>query len=133
MTPQKKEVIIPVGGAKPLAPYSPGIKLNGQLVYTSGQVGIDPATGKLAEGGVVEQAKFVMENLKKVIEAGGASMDTIIKTTVFLTDMADYGLVNEVYGTYFAADPPARSAVAVVGLPIGALVEIEAVAFVKEE
>ncbi len=132
MTLNKKEVIIPEGGAKPLAPYSPGIKLGGKIVFSSGQVGIDPTTGKLAEG-IVEQAKFVMENLKKVIEAGGASMDTIIKTTVFLTDMANYGPVNDVYGTYFSDDPPARSAVAVLGLPIGALVEIEAIAFVKED
>ena len=126
-----REVVIPEGSAKPLAPYSPAILVGGNLVYTSGQVGIDPAIGKLVEGGVAAQAKQVMENLKVLLEAAGAGFDSIIKTTVFLSDMADYGAVNEVYGSYFSDDPPARSAVAVVGLPIGALVEIEAIAIVK--
>lgn len=126
-----REVVIPEGSAKPLAPYSPAILVGGNLVFTSGQVGIDPSIGKLVEGGVAEQAKQVMENLKVLLEAAGAGFDSVIKTTVFLNDMGDYGAVNEVYGSYFTDDPPARSAVAVVGLPIGALVEIEAIALVK--
>lgn len=126
-----REVVIPEGSAKPLAPYSPAILVGGHLVFTSGQVGIDPSIGKLIEGGVAAQAKQVMENLKVLLEAAGAGFDSVIKTTVFLSDMADYGAVNEVYGSYFSDNPPARSAVAVVGLPIGALIEIEAIALVK--
>ncbi len=131
MSPMKKEVIIPEGGAKPLAPYSPAIRLDGQLVFTSGQVGIDPATGKLAQGGVEAQARQALENLKAVLLAGGAGLDSVVKTTVFMADMDDYAKVNEIYGEYFSGEPPARSAVQVVRLPVGALVEIEAVAFVK--
>ena len=126
-----REVVIPEGSAKPLAPYSPAIVVGGHLVYTSGQVGIDPEIGKLVEGGVAAQAKQVMENLKVLLEAAGAGFDTVIKTTVFLADMNDYGVVNEIYGEYFGDEPPARSAVQVTGLPIGALVEIEAIALVK--
>jgi 2-iminobutanoate/2-iminopropanoate deaminase len=127
-----REVVLPEGSAKPLAPYSPAILVEGKLLYTSGQVGIDPSIGKLVEGGVAAQAKQVMENLKVLLEGAGASFDTVIKTTVFLADMADYGVVNEIYGAYFSDEPPARSAVQVAGLPIGALVEIEAIALVNK-
>jgi 2-iminobutanoate/2-iminopropanoate deaminase len=123
----KKKVIIPEGGAKPLAPYSPAIR-HGKLVFTSGQVGIDPATGKLAEGGVTAQARQALLNLEAVLAAAGCEMKDVLKCTVFMRDMADYGAINEVYGEFFTKNPPARSAVAVLGLPIDALVEIEAVA-----
>jgi 2-iminobutanoate/2-iminopropanoate deaminase len=128
-TPQK-EVIIPAGGAKPLAPYSPGIRA-GQFVYTSGQIGLDPGTGKLAPGGVLAEAKQALENLKAVLEAAGASLESVVKTTVFMQDIGDYAAINEIYGSYFTADPPARSAVQVAALPAGALVEVEAVALVN--
>lgn len=128
----KKKVVIPEGGAKPLAPYSPGIR-HGKLVFTSGQVGLDPATGKLVEGGVAAQARQVMINVQKVLAAAGCTMDDVIKCTVFMTDMSDYGAINEVYGEFFTDNPPARSAVAVAGLPIGALVEIEAIAIRKKK
>jgi len=131
MSPKKIEAIIPAGAAKPVAPYSPGVRY-GNLVFSSGQVGIDPATGKLAEGGVVAQARQCLENLKKVLEAAGSDMDHALKCTIFMADMADYGAINEVYAQYFSADPPARSAVQVAALPVGALVEIEAVAVIKE-
>ena len=85
----------------------------------------------MVEGGVAAQAKQALENLKVLLEGAGAGFDTIVKTTVFLTDMADYGVVNEIYGQYVSDEPPARSAVAVKGLPIGALIEIEAIALVK--
>ena len=127
----KKEVIIPAGSAKPLAPYSPGIRLGGHLVFTSGQLGIDPAEGKLAEG-IEAQTRFALENLKGVLEAAGAGLDTVVKITIFMADMDDYGKINEIYGAYFEVDPPARSAVQVARLPIDGLVEIEAIAFVKE-
>ncbi|HKJ27623.1 MAG TPA: Rid family detoxifying hydrolase [Anaerolineales bacterium] len=132
MTSKKIESIIPVGGSKPVAPYSPGVRY-GDLVFSSGQVGIDPATGKLAEGGVEAQARQCLENLKKVLEAAGSDMDHALKCTIFMADMGDYAAINEIYATYFTSDPPARSAVQVAALPIGALVEIEAVAVVKEE
>ena len=132
MTSHKKDVILPAGGAKPVGPYSPGIRY-GHLVYTSGQIGLDPAIGKIVEGGVEAQARQVLVNVSTLLEAAGSDMDHVIKTTVFLTDMDDYGKVNEIYATFFKGDPPARSAVAVKGLPLGALVEIEAVAVVKSE
>jgi 2-iminobutanoate/2-iminopropanoate deaminase len=126
-----KEVIIPAGGARPLAPYSPAIRLDGHLVFTAGQVGLLPGTRDLAAGGVAAQARQALENLKVILEAAGGGLDTVVKTTVFLADMGDYAAVNDVYAEYFTADPPARSAVAVAALPINALVEIEAIAFVK--
>jgi 2-iminobutanoate/2-iminopropanoate deaminase len=132
MPSHQKESIIPAGGAQPLAPYSPGIRMN-HLVFTSGQVGLDPVTGKLVEGGVESQARQVMLNLKAVLEAAGSDMDHVLKCTVFMQDMDDYGKINAVYGEFFDQDPPARSAVEVGGLPIGALVEIEATAIVKGE
>ena len=131
MSTIKKEAIIPTGGAKPLAPYSPAIRLEGKFVFTSGQVGIDPATGKLAEGGIEAQARQALENLKAVLLAAGATTDTVVKTTVFLADMDDYGTVNTIYGEFFSDDPPARSAIQVARLPIDALIEIEAMAYIN--
>ena len=125
----KKEVVIPAGGAKPLAPYSPGIRL-GNLVFTSGQVGLDPDTQKIVAGGVQAEARQALENVSKVLEAAGTSLDHAVKVTVFMVDMNDYGRINEVYGEFFKDDPPARSAVQVGALPAGALVEIEAIAVV---
>ncbi|MBI3160772.1 MAG: reactive intermediate/imine deaminase [Chloroflexi bacterium] len=127
----EKQVIIPAGGAKPLAPYSPGIRA-GQFVFTAGQVGLDPAAHKLVPGGVQAEARQALENLKKILEAAGSSMGQVVKTTVFMTEMSNYGPINEVYGEYFKENPPARSAVAVRELPAGALVEIEAIALVSE-
>lgn len=128
--PLDKVVIIPAGGAKPLAPYSPGIRA-GNFVFTAGQIALDPETGKLIDGDVQAQTRQALENLGKVLAAGGASFDSVVKTTVFLTDIKDYGAVNEVYGEYFTDDPPARSAVQVAALPAGAAVEIEAVAIAE--
>ena len=128
----KKEVIIPEGGAKPLAPYSPGMRV-GMFVYTAGQIGLDPSTGKLVDGGVQAETRQALLNLQKILETAGSDLDHVVKTTVFLSDINDYAAVNQVYGEFFTEDPPARSAVGVGGLPIGALVEIEAVAVVKGE
>jgi 2-iminobutanoate/2-iminopropanoate deaminase len=127
--PLDKKVIIPEGGAKPLAPYSPGIKV-GEFVFTAGQVALDPETGKLIEGDVQAETRQALENLKKILLAAGSSLEQVVKTTVFLSDIKDYGAVNEVYGEYFTDEPPARSAVQVAALPAGAAVEIEAVAIV---
>jgi len=97
-------------------------------VFCAGQVGLDPAAGTLVDGGVEAQARRAMENLSAVLEAAGSGIDRIVKTTIFVTDLGDFAAVNAVYGSFFAADPPARSTVQVAGLPAGAVVEIEAVA-----
>jgi 2-iminobutanoate/2-iminopropanoate deaminase len=127
MSESKKEIIIPEGGAKPLAPYSPGIRY-GDLLFTAGQVGLDPESQNLVPGGVAAQTKQAMENLGAILKAANTSFDNLIKVTIFLTDIADYAAVNEVYGAYFSDAPPARSAVQVTALPAAASVEIEAVA-----
>jgi 2-iminobutanoate/2-iminopropanoate deaminase len=115
---------------KAVGPYSQAIQ-TGNLLFTSGQVPIDPATGKLVEGGIREQARQVMENLRAVLEAGGTGFSRIIKATVFLEDINNFAAFNEVYAEYFSADPPARSAFQVGALPLGAMVEIEMVALVE--
>ncbi|UYN92883.1 MAG: Rid family detoxifying hydrolase [Anaerolineales bacterium] len=124
-----KQTVFAPKGIKPMGPYTPAIRM-GDLLFISGQVGIDPESGKFVEGGVGEQAKQVLENLKGLVEAGGSSMDKVLKTTMFLTNMADFATVNEIYAQYFPADHPARSTIQVVALPGGALVEIEAIASV---
>jgi 2-iminobutanoate/2-iminopropanoate deaminase len=131
MSDHKKEVIIPAGGAKPVAPYSPAIRMN-HLVFTSGQIGLDPATGKLIEGGLEAQTRQTLQNLQGVLVAAGSGMKNVLKTTVFLNDIRDYATVNAIYAEFFTEDPPARSAVQVAALPIGALVEIEAIAIAPE-
>ena len=130
MQTPKKEVIIPKGGAKPVAPYSPGIRV-GQFVFTAGQIALDPETGQLVEGGVGAETRRALTNLRAILEAAGSDLDHTVKVTVFLKDMDDFGEVNEVYGTFFKEDPPARSAVQSPKLPLGAQVMIEAVALVK--
>jgi 2-iminobutanoate/2-iminopropanoate deaminase len=127
MSHHQKKVIIPQGGAKPLAPYSPGINFD-HLVFTAGQIGLEPESQTLVTGGVAAEAQQAMENLRTILEAAGAAFETVLKVTIFLTDIADYAAVNEVYGKYFSDSPPARSAVQVVALPGGAAVEIEAIA-----
>jgi 2-iminobutanoate/2-iminopropanoate deaminase len=125
-----KEVIIPKGSARPLAPYSPGIRA-GDFIFTSGQIGLDPETGKLVSGGVKAETKQALENLKKILEAVGSSLDHVVKVTVYLKDIDDYGLVNEVYASYFNNYPPAR-AIIQGALPAGAYVEFDAVAIVDD-
>ncbi len=112
-----------------IGPYSQAIKING-MVYTSGQLGINPATGEMPED-LASQAHLVFKNLKAVLEEAGASMDSVIKTLVFLSDMNDFAAVNDIYKEYFTGDYPARSAVEVARLPRDAKVEIEAIAVVK--
>jgi len=112
-----------------VGPYSQAIRV-GNLVYTAGQIGLDPSTGTLKEG-LEAQTHQVLSNLQAVLEAAGASLSTVVKTTIYLVDMADFAQVNQIYGAYFSDAPPARSTVAVASLPLGALVEIEAVAYVN--
>ena len=110
-----------------IGPYSQAIILDG-VIYCSGQVGLDPASGQLVEGDVQAQAQRALQNLSAVLEAAGSSLANVVKTTVFLTNMGNFAAMNEVYATFFGDEPPARSTVAVAELPKGAQVEIEAIA-----
>jgi 2-iminobutanoate/2-iminopropanoate deaminase len=115
------------GAPRAIGPYSQGIKANGFL-FTAGQVGFDPESGELVDGGIAEQTLRVLQNLRAILRAGGTDVAHVVKTTVFLVDMADFALMNEVYAEFFGDHRPARSTVAVASLPRGARVEIEAVA-----
>ncbi|MCS7041108.1 MAG: RidA family protein [Anaerolineae bacterium] len=121
-----REVIVTSDAPAAIGPYSQAIKANG-FVFTAGQLGLDPATGRLAEG-VEAQARQALANLKAILAAAGSSPNQVVKTTIFLADMADFAKVNAVYGEVFSAAPPARSTVQVAALPLGARVEIEAIA-----
>jgi 2-iminobutanoate/2-iminopropanoate deaminase len=114
---------------KAIGPYAQAIIANG-FVYTAGQIPIDPKTGSFVEGGIKEQTGQVLENLRAVLEAAGSSAHQVVKTTVYLKNIADFGAMNEVYAEYFGEAKPARSTVAVAELPRGALVEIDVVALV---
>lgn len=122
-----KQIIATNDAPAAIGPYSQATKL-GNVVYTSGQIALDPSTGKLVEGDIEVQAKQVMNNLKAVLAAAGSSLDKVLKTTCFLADIKDYPAFNQVYGTYFTANPPARSAFQVANLPAGAIVEVECIA-----
>lgn len=115
-----------------IGPYSQAIRCSGELLFCSGQIALDPASGEIAGDSVVEQARQVLKNLKAVLAAGGASPEQVVKTTVYLADINDFGLVNEVYGEYFTDNPPARAAIAVRSLPRGARVMIEAIAVLSK-
>ena len=125
-----KEIIKASNAPAAIGPYSHAVAMEG-IVFTSGQLGMDPATGKLVEGGVAAQAEQALVNLENVLKAAGADMDTVVKTTVFVQDLGDFATVNGIYNEHFKADFPARSCVQVAKLPAGALVEIEAIAFRK--
>jgi 2-iminobutanoate/2-iminopropanoate deaminase len=120
------------GAPKAIGPYSQGIVAGG-LVYTAGQVALDPATGELVPGGISEQTARVLDNIRAILEAAGSGMQQIVKTTVFVTDMADFAEMNTVYTQALGEHRPARSTVAVKALPRGARVEIEAIAEVRSE
>jgi 2-iminobutanoate/2-iminopropanoate deaminase len=121
-----KTIIATKNAPDALGPYSQGIKLT-DFIFCSGQLGLNPATGNLLDG-VKLQADQAMKNLKAVLEAGGSGLDKIVKTTIFLKNMGDFPVVNEVYGSFFPGDKPARSTIEVAALPKGGLVEIEAIA-----
>jgi 2-iminobutanoate/2-iminopropanoate deaminase len=109
------------------APYSQGIA-HGDLVFVSGQLGIDPGGGHVVEGGISEQTKQVMKNLAAILEAAGSSLGNVVKATIFLADLGDFQAMNEVYGRHMGDEPPARATFQVAALPSGALVEIEVIA-----
>jgi 2-iminobutanoate/2-iminopropanoate deaminase len=121
-----KEVLVPRPETA-LAAYSPAVRA-GDLVFLSGVIGTRPGTRELAAGGAAGQTRQAIENMRAVLHAAGLDLPDLVKCTVFLADMADYGAMNEVYGEFFRVDPPARSAVGTGGLPLGAAVEIECIA-----
>ncbi len=122
-----KKQIATAAAPAAIGPYSQAIQ-TGNMLFASGQVPIDPATGELVAGGIEEQAKRVFENITQVLAAAGANFDNVVKTTVFLTDLADFAAVNAIYGEYFTQPYPARSCVQVAGLPKGSLLEVELIA-----
>ena len=131
MTANKIETFASVANApRAVGPYSLAVKA-GNLLITAGQLGMDAETGMLVEGGVRAQTEKALQNLNAILTAAGANLSQVIKTTVFLQNMADFGVMNEVYASFFSENPPARSAVEVAALPKGGLVEIEAIAVLE--
>ncbi|MBN1668281.1 MAG: RidA family protein [Anaerolineales bacterium] len=125
----QKEIVIAEKAPKAIGPYSAGVKV-GSFVYTAGQLGIDPASGEFVSGGITAETRQALLNLAAVLEAAGATLADVVKTTVFLRDMNDFAAMNGVYAEFFTSNPPARSAVQVARLPKDGAVEIEAVAVV---
>ena len=122
-----RQAITATGGPRPVGPYSHAIAA-GDLIFCSGMVGLDPATGTLVEGGIAAQAEQALRNVAAVLDAAGSSFGEVVKCQVFLTDISDFAALNAVYATFMPDPPPARSTFAVGALPLGALVEIEAIA-----
>ncbi|MGE5350228.1 MAG: RidA family protein [Actinomycetota bacterium] len=122
-----KRIISTTAAPGAIGPYSQAVEANGTL-YISGQVGIDPATGKMIEGGITEQTTRVLKNIRAILTAAGFTLADVVKSTVLLSDMSDFKAMNEVYAQFYSSDQPARAAFAVKSLPLGALVEIETIA-----
>lgn len=129
-TTEGKKIVSAEKAPKAIGPYSQAIRAE-NLVFTAGQVGFDPATMEIVEGGVEAQTRQVLTNLKHVLEAADSGLNFVVKTTVFLQDMNDFAAMNAVYAEFFPENPPARSTVAVAALPKGARVEIECVALLS--
>lgn len=110
-----------------IGPYSQAV-VDGEFVYTSGQIPLDPGTGKLVSGGIADQTRRVLDNLSAVLQAAGSRLELVCKSTVYVTDLKDFATINQVYASYFPSEPPARSTVQVAALPLGASIEIEVVA-----
>jgi 2-iminobutanoate/2-iminopropanoate deaminase len=127
MQTDPRQFVVAGKAPKPIGPYSVGI-VHGGLVFASGMLGLDPQTGELAPGGVESETRQSLKNIAAILEAAGSSMSLVLKTTVFLRDMADFARMNAVYAEFFRDEPPARSTVQVAALPKGGAVEIEAVA-----
>jgi len=122
-----KDIVLTDKGPKPIGPYSQAVKANGFL-FASGQVALDPRNNEFLGGDIRQQTERVLENIKAIVEAAGSNFHHVVKTTVFLKDMNDFAAMNEAYGKFFPAAPPARSTVQVARLPKDALVEIEVIA-----
>jgi len=123
------ETVVTDRGPKAIGPYSQAVRANGFL-FVSGQIPLDPQTQQLVDGKTSVQTERVLENLKGILESAGSSLERVVKTTIFLADMNDFGAMNEVYSLYFAANPPARSTVEVSKLPRNVRIEIDAIALV---
>jgi len=123
-----KKIISTQEAPKAIGPYSQAVQANGFL-FISGQIPIDPVTGKLVEGGITEQTEQVMKNIGAILHAAGYKYSDVVKSTCLLSDMENFGAMNAVYGRYYPEDPPARAAYGVVRLPLGVLVEIETIAY----
>ena len=126
----KRQIVQTDNAPGAVGPYSQGTRTD-QMVFTAGQLPLDPATGKMVAGDIQDQTRQSLKNLQAVLEAAGAGLDSVMKTTVFLQDMGEFKLMNEIYAEFFPDNPPARSAVEVAALPLGARVEIEAIGLVK--
>ena len=124
----RKKAVLTGDAPAPIGPYSQGVLAEGKLLFVSGQIPIDPETGELVAGTIVEQAERAIENLLAVVKAAGGSAENVVKVTVYLKRMEDYGKFNEVYKRYFSGSKPARAVVEVSNLPKGVTVEIEAIA-----
>jgi len=122
-----KKIIHTEKAPKAIGPYSQAVEVNGML-FVSGQVPINPATGQIVEGGIKGQTEQVMKNIGAILEASGYTFENVIKSTCLLNDMDNFGAMNEVYGKYYPSEPPARAAYGVVKLPLGVMVEIETIA-----
>ena len=122
-----KEIVNTSKAPNAIGPYSQAIKIN-KMVFLSGQIAIDPKTQQFIDGDIETQTKRVLDNLKSVIEASGCSLENVVKTTIYITDMNDFSKVNEIYASYFSSGKPARSTVCVAALPKNAKVEIDAIA-----
>jgi 2-iminobutanoate/2-iminopropanoate deaminase len=122
-----KRIISTTAAPGAIGPYSQAVEANGTL-YISGQVAIDPATGRMIDGGITEQTTRVLNNIKAILLAAGYTLDNVVKSTCLLSDMSDFKAMNEVYAKFYTSDQPARAAFAVKGLPLDALIEIETIA-----
>ncbi len=122
-----KEIVNTSGAPNAIGPYSQAVRID-KMVYLSGQIAIDPKTQQFIDGDVETQTRKVLDNLKAVIEASGSSLESVVKTTIYLTDINDFSKVNEIYASYFSSGKPARSTVCVAALPKNAKVEIDAIA-----
>ncbi len=127
-----REIIKTPNAPAAIGPYSQGIKISsGKVIFTAGQIPLDPATGRLIEGDIAAQTRRALDNVKAILAAAGAGLENVVKTTVFMADLGEFAAMNEVYAEYFPANSPARSTIEVKALPRSAKVEIEAIAVVE--
>lgn len=127
-----KQIVVADKAPKAIGPYSAGVKV-GNLVFTSGQLGIDPSTGELVPGGIEAETRQALQNIGSVLEAAGSSFEQILKVSVFLRDINEFGRMNSIYAEYFKSDHPARSAFQVAALPKGGAIEIEVIAEISAD